>query len=167
MKLNPNFSGSRQRQREEREVWPRQRPQTTVQHIRERWEDEKNSSKTQIKEKKMLFVSQHESVDIWFWIDYAKLLFLDHDIEYRFCRMFAHRQIVINFYLTNFSVHSCIRDPDGKKVESRHMRLWMRDESRTESDWNTFKRSTPSSLYYDQYPNYFGTCQNQSSPFLS
>ena len=68
--------------------------------------------------------------------------------------MFAHRQIVINFYLTNFSVHSCIRDPDGKKVESRHMRLWMRDESRTESDWNTFKRSTPSSLYYHQYPNY-------------
>lgn len=26
------------------------------------------------------------------------------------------------------------------------MRLWMRDEARTESDWNTFKRSTPSSL---------------------
>ena len=81
--------------------------------------------------------------------------------------MFAQRQIVINFYLTNFSVHSCIRDPDRKKVESRHMRLWMRDESRTESDWNTFKRSTPSSLYYHQYPTYFGTCQNQSSPFLS
>ena len=166
MKLNPNFSGSRQRQREEREVWPRQRPQTTAQHIRERWEDEKNT--TQIKEKEMLCVSQHETVDIWFWIDNDKLLFLKMISSTDFAKcLHTDELFVINFHLTNFSVHSCIRDPDGKKVESRHMRLWMRDESRTESDWNTFKRSTPSSLYYHQYSTYFGTCQNQSSHFLS
>ena len=80
-----------------------------------------------------------------------------------FAKCLHRDKFVINFNLTNFSVHSCIRDSDGKKVESRHMRLWMRDESRTESDWNTFKRSTPSSLYHHQYPTYFGTCQNQSS----
>ena len=35
------------------------------------------------------------------------------------------------------------------------MRLWMRDGARTESNWNTFKRSTPSSFstsFHHQYP---------------
>ena len=32
--------------------------------------------------------------------------------------MFAQRQIVINFNLTNFSVHSCIRDSDEKRLRA-------------------------------------------------